>query len=297
MNQKNKGILYIIIAAALMSTGGIFIKSIQASAITIAFTRSMIAGLVFLPFVQWKKVKFNKNFIQLILAYAYLMISFVLATKLTTAANAIILQCTAPLWLYMAYIINGKKKIVAKELIPRIAILVGIFIIFLDPSNAGGGQKAIIGNLLALSSGIAYAIEQYLFEKKYPMNDMSIIGIINLCIAGVAVVCLSSQISYATVTPINWLYLVLLGVVQIGISYLFFIKGVRFVSAFEASILSLLEPILNPLLVFFFIGEAPSIYTLIGFAGILSGIILSLVPEKNEYVQNTTIILPPEDIK
>lgn len=93
-----------------MSTGGLLIKSIEASAISIAFARSLIAGCVFLPFIKWKKIKFSKNYIGLIISYTYLTISFVIATKLTTAANAIILQCTAPLWLYMAYLIGGKKS-------------------------------------------------------------------------------------------------------------------------------------------------------------------------------------------
>ena len=259
-----------------MSTGGLLIKSIEASAISIAFARSLIAGCVFLPFIKWKKIKFSKNYIGLIISYTYLTISFVIATKLTTAANAIILQCTAPLWLYMAYLIGGKKKLVAREFIPRVTILAGIIIIFCDPLNASGNVAAIAGNLLALSAGIAYALEQYFMEKKYPMNDITIIGFINFIMAGVMLLFMHSQIAFSSIPAVNWLYLIF----QIGIFYLFFLKGIRLVSAFEASILSLLEPILNPVFVFFFVGEVPSFYTMCGFAAILCGIILTLIPNK-----------------
>ena len=112
------------------------------------------------------------------------------------------------------------------------------------------------------------------------MDDITIIGFINFIMAGVMLLFMHSQIAFSGIPAVNWLYLILLGVFQIGISYLFFLKGVRLVSAFEASILSLLEPILNPVFVFFFVGEVPSFYTMCGFAAILCGIILTLIPNK-----------------
>ncbi|WP_392888545.1 DMT family transporter [Eubacterium limosum] len=292
MNSKNRGACFILLAVTLMSTGGLLIKSIEASAISIAFGRSLIAGCIFLPFIKWRKIKFSKNYIGLIISYTYLTISFVIATKLTTAANAIILQCTAPLWLYLAYLIGGKKKLVAREFIPRVTILAGIIIIFCDPLNASGNATAMAGNILALSAGIAYALEQYFMEKKHPMDDITIIGFINFIMAGVMLVFMHSQISFSGIPAINWLYLILLGVFQIGISYLFFLKGVRLVSAFEASILSLLEPMLNPVFVFLFVGEVPSTYTICGFAAILCGIILTLIPNKKA----TAVALGMEEV-
>ncbi|MDO4287688.1 MAG: EamA family transporter [Eubacterium sp.] len=276
--EKKKGILFIAAAAVLMSTGGLLIKSVQASAMTVALARAFFAALVFCPFMQWKKIRFSRHLVGLVISYVYLTFAFVTATKMTTAANAIILQCTAPLWLYLGYIITGKKKIVLGECAPRLVILAGILVILFDPANASGDATKMIGNLLALSAGISYAAEQYFLEQQFPMSDVTVVGILNISMALVIVLLMGSQISFAQVTPLGWGFLVFLGVFQIGISYVLFRKGVVAVSAFEASILSLLEPILNPILVFFFLGEAPSLYTIIGFAVILGGIVMTLLP-------------------
>ncbi len=338
--EKNKGILFIAAAATLMSTGGLLIKSVQASAMTVAMARAFFAALVFCPFMQWKKIRFGKHLVGLILSYIYLTVTFVSATKMTTAANAIILQCTAPLWLYLGYIITGKKKVIFSELLPRLVILGGILVILFDPANASGDRTKMIGNLLALSAGISYAVEQYFLEKEYPVNDITVVGILNIFMAlfiavfmtgnllalsaGISyaveqyflekeypvnditvvgilnifmalfiAVFMTGQISFAQVTPLNWGFLVFLGVFQIGISYVLFRKGVMEVSALEASILSLLEPILNPILVFFFLGEAPTIYTVIGFAVILGGIIMTLIPgKKKQEIEEEPILNP-----
>ncbi|MEG0379198.1 MAG: DMT family transporter [Eubacterium sp.] len=294
MSSKSKGTCFVLLAVTMMSTGGLLIKSIDASAITIGFIRTLIAGCIFLPFIKWKRIKFSKNYIGLIISYTYLTISFVVATKMTTAANAIILQCTAPLWLYLACLIGGKKKIVAKEFIPRVAILIGILVILFEPGKSTDNPTAMMGNMLALSAGIAYALEQYFMEKKYPMDDVTMMGVINFIMAGVILIFMNSQVSITGIAPIGWVYLLLLGVIQIGISYLIFLKGIRLVSAFEASILSLLEPILNPIFVFLFVGEAPSTYTMIGFAMILFGIVWTLVPSKNKNKINE-LVLPVEE--
>lgn len=282
MSEKTKGIFLLLCAAAMMSTGGLFIKSINAGSMTISFTRSLIAGIFFLPFIKWRQIRFSKNYILLISSYIYLTLSYITATKMTTAANAIILQCAAPLWLYLAYLITGKKKITVKELIPRAVILTGILIIFIDPANRSGGSNMIIGNLLALSAGIAYAAEQYLMEKDYPMNDTTLIGIINFCMALFILITMTKQIDYSGVDVKGWLFFIILGVFQIGLSYILFVKGIRKVSAFEASIISLLEPVLNPIWVLLFVGEIPTVYTAAGFGFILFGIIFTLVTGQKE---------------
>ena len=278
--ERKRGILFIAAAATLMSTGGLLIKSVQASAMTVALARAFFAALVFCPLMQWRKIRFSKHMAGLIISYVYLTFAFVSATKMTTSANAIILQCTAPLWLYLAYIITGKKKIVFSECAPRLVILAGILVILFDPANASGDATKMIGNLLALSAGISYAAEQYFLEKEYPVSDITVVGMLNIAMVLFIALFMHSQVSFAQVTLLNWGFLVFLGVFQIGISYVLFRKGVVAASAFEASILSLLEPILNPILVFFFLGEAPTIYTIAGFAVIMGGIVMTLIPGK-----------------
>jgi len=275
MEKTTKGTIYVLIAMVLFSTGGFFIKLINANAYTITFGRAFIAGIVFLPLIQWKRLRISRNYVGLVIGYCYLCIMFVLTTKITTAANAIILQCTAPLWLYLYYVIRG-KKITGRELIPRLFILVGIIVIF--SASAGGNPW---GDLLALSNGVAYAVVQHFMDKEYPVSDNSIIGLNNIILCLVILVLFPAQLDLSGLSTTGWLGLIFLGVFQIGVSYLVFFKGVRMISALKASMVSLLEPILNPIFVFFFVGEIPSVYSLIGFGIILFGIALTMIPIKN----------------
>lgn len=274
MDAKKRGVIYVIISMVLFSTGGLFIKIIETNAFTITFTRAMFAALVFVPFIEWKKIKITKAYVALVLSYCYLCIIFVLTTKITTAANAIILQCTAPLWLYLFYIIRG-KKITGRELIPRLFILLGIIVILCD--SKGGN---IYGNLLALTNGVAYAIVQYFLEKKFPFSDQTVVGLNNIVLCAVILIIMPGNLDFLSLTFSSWLSLAFLGVFQIGLSYLILFKGVKLISALEASIISLVEPLLNPILVFLVIGEMPSVFALVGFGIILFGIGLTLVPER-----------------
>ncbi len=272
--KESKGIIYVVLAAVLFSTGGLFIKLIDTSAFTITFMRALTAALFFSPLMQWRKIKISKNYMALALAYAYLCIVFVLTTKITTAANAIIFQCTAPLWLYLYYIVKG-KKITANELIPRIFILIGIIVILSDSS--GGNFK---GDLLALTNGIAYAMVQYFLEKDYDFSDQTVVGLNNLILAIIMVIFFSQHFNFSGITTEGWLSLVYLGFFQIGLSYLFLLRGIKIISSLKASIISLIEPILNPIFVIIFVGEVPTFLAFLGFGAILLGVLLTLLPVK-----------------
>jgi drug/metabolite transporter (DMT)-like permease len=276
MEKNTQGIICVLLSMVLFSTGGIFIKLINANAFTITFGRAIIAGLVFLPFMQWKKIRLSKKYLALAFSYSYLCIMFVLTTKITTAANAIILQCTAPLWLYLFYLIKG-KKITSRELVPRIFILLGIIAIL---SASDGGN--FYGNLLALTNGIAYAMVQYFMEKDYPFSDKTMIGLNNIFLSVIVFVLMFNQLDFSSIQVGGWLGLIFLGVVQMALAYLFFAKGIKLISALKASMVSLLEPILNPIFVFVFIGEMPSELALVGFGLVMFGVGLTIIPLKKE---------------
>ena len=276
MRSNNiKGVIFLVLASILMSTGGVFIKSIDANSMTIIFVRGLIAGGIFIPFIQWKKIKMSKSFVLLMLCYVYLNFSFVNATRMTTAANAIILQCAAPLWIYLYLLISKKKQLIYKEAIPRLAVLIGVLVILFDPLNIGGPQ-ATMGNWLALSSGICYAVQQYLMEKEYPINNQSVVGLMNLSLAFVFILFFHNSIQVSEISMNGWMSLIFLGVVQIGVAYLFLMRGIQHVSAMEASVIALLEPIFNPIFVYFFVGEVPSFYTILGFVLVLVGVLVTV---------------------
>lgn len=273
--KENKGVIYVVVAAVLFSSGGLFIKIIDASAFTITFMRALCAGLFFLPFMQWRKIKITRNAIALTLAYAYLCVIFVITTKITTAANAIIFQCTAPLWLYFYYLLKG-KQIKLGELIPRIFILIGIIIIL--SASHGGNLR---GDLLALSNGIAYAMVQYFLEKDYAYSDQTIVGLNNFVLAIIMIIFFRNQFNFSAITTAGWISLFYLGFFQIGFSYLLLLKGIKLISSLKASIISLIEPILNPIFVLIFVGERPSLFVVIGFIAILIGVLLTILPAKS----------------
>lgn len=278
MTNRKKGILWIAVASIMFSTSGFLIKAVTANAVTVAVLRAGISGVAFAPFIEWKKLRFDKNFIALIISYTLLTFCFIHATKMTTAANAIILQCTAPLWIYLFYLLSRRKKFCFSEFWPRLAIIAGIAVILIDPANIGG-ENGFLGILLGIGAGMAYAVEQLFMEKDYPMNDLSKIGVINLVMAVIFTLIFWNQVTFTGLPTTDWLMLAFLGIFQIGLPYVMLFKGVRAVSAFESSVLVMIEPIFNPIWVCIFIGEFPTGYTIAGYVFILVGIFLTLMPE------------------
>ena len=295
MTEKRKGIILVLAAAAMFSTSGFLIKAVTADAFTVAFLRASISGVAFIPFIKWKRIFKElrgpalKNYLCLAASYILLTLCYVNATKMTTSANAIILQCTAPLWLYIYYLISGKKSFILKDFWPRLAILIGVGIILLDPVNLAGTSvnlTGLIGIGLAILSGIFYAIEQNYMELSYPMDEISKIGLINLMMGVVMIICCWNKITITGLPATDWMMLTFLGIFQIGIPYAMLFAGVQIVSAFEASVLVMVEPILNPIWVAIFIGEIPTVHTIIGFLCIFGGIMISLlVGNKNKEVE------------
>jgi len=274
--NKNKGILYAIVAAFIWSTGGVFIKLVNAPAMYIAMVRSLIAFLAFLPFLRLKEIKWSKNLFLLLLSYSYTLISFVVATKLTTAANAIILQYTAPIWLFLFYFIV-KKKIDMKKILPILLVLIGIILFLFDSSN----NSNMLGNVIALSSSFSFAAVAYFSSISHKTSNASLIALCNLSTFLIALpftkhiveTTLSLQVS-------DIIGLLLLGSIQIALGYLFYVKALKFISPLDASLICLLEPLLNPIWVFIFVKELPTLIAFIGFLFILFGILTNIILEK-----------------
>ena len=275
--EHNIGRLYILIAAFLWSIGGFLIKNIDANPAFIALGRSAVAGIAFSPFIRFKKIKNIKKLFFLSLSYTTCLTTFVISTKLTAAANAITIQYCAPLFLFLGLWIF-KKKLDKQKIIPMLLIMLGIIAFLSEPVSGSN----VAGNLLALVSGLAFAFLVYLFGFDYGLSGIGLTALLNLLIVPVvALIVPWNSVPYPTdLTSI--ICLIVLGLVQIGVAYVFFYAGRKRVSSIDASILSLLEPILNPIWVFILIGERPTLYAIIGMVLILSAQIISTVLE---YIQ------------
>lgn len=274
--DRKKGIIYAAVAALIWSSGGVFIKLVEAPGIYIAAARSLVAGLVFIPFIKPKKIIWSKNLILLILCYAYTLIGFVMATKLTTAANAIILQYTAPIWLFVFYAVYYKKFDI-KKILPIALVTVGIIIFLFEPKSGTN----ITGNLLALSTGIAFAGVGHFSAKDHGISGPGLISICNLATFILALPFVSDVTGITASLDLKGILgIVFLGAFQIAVGYLFYIKSLEHISPLDTSLICLLEPLVNPIWVLIFIVEIPTVFAIAGSVFILMGIIANILSER-----------------
>lgn len=256
-----KSRLLILAAAVLWSTAGAAIKSVGLDAWQIAGGRSLVAGLFLLAVVREARVRPTLRGLGIAVAYAFTVVLFVLATKLTTAANAIFIQDTAPLWVLLLSPWLLRERPTKGELLAVPVYGAGLGLFFLDELTSG----QVLGNLAAALSGVAFAF--------------SIIGLRRLRHDGPAALVWGNVLAAAATLPL-WAsgpaataldlgLVVYLGVFQLGLAYLCFSRGVTGTPAIEASLLILLEPVLNPIWTFLFAGERPGPWAIAGGAVVL----------------------------
>ncbi len=268
--DHKRGLIFISFCALLWSSGGLFIKVLTLDAFQISFYRSLIAAITILIILrsQGKPITLEKDKISLLcsIAYSFILVLFVMATKLTTAANAIFLQFTAPLYLLVLEPIFLKIKFEKRNLIALIFCFLGMTLFFFGRLDFSG----IKGNLLAIGSGICFALfSLFLKWKKQLHGSENTISSIVLGNIFVCLLCLPMVYDKLEVGASQLIILLFMGVFQIGISYMIFNEGIKYVSATESMIIAMLEAILNPIWVFLGVGEVPTIYSIIGSVIIL----------------------------
>lgn len=275
------GTLALIICAVLWSTGGIFIKNIEWNAIAIAGVRSFISGSFMLLVTRQglhfsihdEKGRLDKEstivYWLAAISYAVTMISFVAANKLTTSANAILLQYTCPIYIILlAPFLTGEKNR-PSDYVTVAGVMLGIVLFFADGLESGNQ----FGNILAAFSGITYALATIFMRRcrGYSGGAMALSHLIT------AVVCLPFVIQSGVPGLKSVLFLLLVGIVSIGIPSILYTEGIKNVRALTASFITMLEPLLNPVWVIIFAGEVPSVKTILGGLLILGFIMIRAV--------------------
>lgn len=262
--------IFVLIAVLLWSTGGLFIKLTSLDAYQVTFFRSLLAAITVL-IITWRNgLRINAFGVLATLIYSTLLFLFVWATKHTTAANAIFLQYTAPIYiLILAPFVIGEKFHV-RDLVTVIFCIAGMSLFFVGDLTIGDYQ----GNIAALGSGIFLGL--YIMLLRHP-KAMGMSGTITVIYGNflLAIVTLPSGIAaIETITITDILAVGFLGVFQIGVSYILFIKGVREgTRPLDASIIGFIEPLLNPVWVFLFVGERPSNWAILGGAIIVATVV------------------------
>jgi DME family drug/metabolite transporter len=275
-------VIYVLIAVFLWSTGGLFIKLTTLDAYQVTFFRSLFAAITVFLLTRQNGLKINGFGILTSVIYALLLFLFVWATKKTTAANAIFLQYTAPIYILILapFIIGEKFKL--RDLVTVVIVLAGMSLFFVGKLEVSDYQ----GNIAALLSGVFLGL--YIMLLRHPRGEgfNPVIAVIygNLILAVLTAPTGISAIP--SMVPLDWFAVIFLGVLQIGISYILFIRGVRGgTRPLDASLIGFIEPLLNPVWVYIFVGEAPTGWAMIGAAIVISAIFLhTLTMERAEAV-------------
>lgn len=260
-----RGRWLIFSAAVLWSLAGVFIKFLDLHPLTITFYRSLFAALVFTPFVRRQDWRLNGPVLVSVLSYTAAISAFVSANKLTTAANAIVLQYTAPIFVFLFSRILLGEKIPPLNAFALAAGMGGVAVISLDSA----GQPEMVGVLVALLSGILFAVFMINLPRTKSVHPVYLTWINNL-VCALALFWIVRGRSAASASQL--LLLAAMGAVQLGLPYFLFSKGLRTVPLQEAALIALIEPVLNPLWVAFAVGETPSAATLVGGGLILLGL-------------------------
>src|SRR5215212_1252321 len=262
-------ILFVLAAALLWSTGGLFIKATPLGALELSFGRSLLAALTVA--VLTRREGFRLDFLTLVssVLYAALLLLFVMANKLTTAANAIFLQYTAPVYVLVLEPLIFKERFRRADLFVVAACAAGMSLFFVGRLR----PDDVAGNLTALASGVCFALFLLLLRRQRGGESNRASSVIY----GNLLICLVTLPAFAhaahTLTVKDVLIVSYLGVVQIGIAYTLFTLGVaRGVRSLDAGVVGYIEPMLNPVWVFLFLGERPSRWAVVGGCVIIAAV-------------------------
>jgi drug/metabolite transporter, DME family len=270
-------LLLVFGAAVLWSTGGLFIKATQLSAFELSFGRSLLAAITIAIFTRREGFGINKISAITSILYAALIILFVLATKLTTAANAIFLQYTAPVYVLLLEPIFYKEKFRGRDFITVALCLAGMSLFFVGKLR----PEDVSGNLLALASGVCFALLFLLLRhsKAREVNRASSAIYGNLIAVAICAPAFLGVMKRG-ISASDFACIAYLGIVQIGFAYLLFTLAMaRGVRSLDAGIIGYIEPVLNPVWVFLFIGERPSGWAIGGGLIIIASVIVHMLLE------------------
>ena len=263
--ERPRALLLLLLAAFLWSLGGTLIKLVHWHPMAIAGMRSAIAAVLIR--IVFRQMSFTWSFDQVggAVAYACTVLSFVVANKMTTAANVILLQYTAPIHaaLFGAWFLG--ERATRLDWATILFALAGMALFFFDRLTTAG----FWGNIVALGSGLSYGWLALFLRRQKSGSPMESVFLGNVLAALAGLPFMFGSVPGAS----DWIGLVLLGVVQLGLPYILYAIAIRHVSAVESLLILMIEPVLNPLWAFLFLTEVPGRMSLLGGLVILVSVI------------------------
>ena len=269
MTDRQKGTLFVAAGALLWSSGGIGIKAVADPPLKVAFYRSLFAAVALLLLLgrdKWARRRWQSTpvFLIAIISYAGCLTTFVVATKWTTAANAIFLQYAGVIWVLVLSPIVLHEPMRGRDIAATATALGGMALFFVGRFEARG----MAGNAMALLSSIFFAALILALRREHDAAESSVTWG-NVFLAAVLLPFVATDLR---LTVKSFLVLGGLGVFQIAVAYVFFVRGLKYVTATQASLTGMLEPVANPIWVLLFLGEKPSLFAVIGGIVVLAAI-------------------------
>ena len=256
--EENRGLLYVLLGAIAFSLGGLFVKLIPWAPICTNAGRCIFSSLMIYLYIRFSghQIKVNKTVITGAVFVAAMLVCYVASMKMTTAANAIVLEYTAPIFIIVFEALLFHKKPSKLDLIVCVIVFIGILIVVNDGSKGG----SMIGNMVALLSGVFYAFTIMLndFEGGDSLSSV-LFGHMLTVLIGLPFIFKETDFSMNTL-----LLVAALGIFQAGAGYTLLTVGLKKCSALSGSLVASIEPVLNPILVAIFYGEYVGMKAIIG---------------------------------
>ena len=260
MKKENLAIIEMLICATLWSIAGIFMKLLPWNGFAVAGLRSLIAGLTIAAYIliRGKRIIINRRTLVTGVFTACVYTCFAVANKLTTAANAIVLQFTSPVFIVIFSALILKKRIRRSDALVVSFTLLGIALFFFDQLRPG----YILGNFVAIAAGMFMAgmfmaVGELEGEQRF---SGILIGQTLTFLVGLPFV-IATRPEFTAVTTLS---ILILGVFQLGISYILYVESSKYCPPLACCLLGAAEPLLNPVWVLIFDGERPGVFALIG---------------------------------
>lgn len=266
-DHRPRAVLLLFVCAVLWSSGGLLLKVVEWHPLAVAGGRGLVAGIFLLAWVRKPKFTWSATQLGAALAYTACTVLFAVANKFTTAANAIFLQYTAPIYIALLSAWVLSERATRADWIAIAVTLSGMALFFLDELTLQGS----FGIMIAIGSGLGFAVMTLLLRKQKEGSPIESIILGNLLAGAIG---LPFMLTSAPPSAAGIGALAFLGVFQLGLPYLLYAWSIKRVTALEAVLIPVIEPVLNPVWVLLFLGERPGPLALLGGAIVLGAVVV-----------------------
>ncbi len=277
VKTSHLGVSFFVISALCFSLGGVLVKSVPWGVMSLCGARSLLAAIEIFIYMKIRRHRLviDKSTVFCGLAMTLQGLLYILANRMTTAANAIVLQYTAPIFIILFTWLLFREKPTKLDVGAVFVILFGVVLFFID-SISGGGMA---GNVIAVVSGVAYSF--VFMMKKFPGSDSLssvFIGCLFGAVVGLPFVFGESDFSGGVIVGV-----LLIGLVQFGLAYICIAEGLNSVAPLTASLISMIEPVLNPILAAVVLHEYLGVMAFVGAAVVIGGVcVYNVLKEREE---------------